>query len=44
LARFFLLIDTGTLNFMSAVTIGYAINSLADLNPVGTRSTVLAGK
>jgi hypothetical protein len=41
---FFLLIDTGTLNFISAVSIGYAINSLADLNPVGTRSTVLAGK
>jgi hypothetical protein len=38
---FFMLIDSGNLNFVSAISIGYAINSLADLNPVGSRSTAL---
>jgi len=39
---FFLLVDSGNLNFVSAVSIGYVLNSVADLNPAGTRSTILA--
>lgn len=38
---FFLLVDSGNLNFVSAVSIGYALNSLSDLNPAGGRSTSL---
>jgi len=38
---FFMLVDSGNLNFISAISIGYAINSLADLNPAGSRSTAL---
>lgn len=38
---FFLLVDSGMLNYVSAVTIGYALNSVADLNPMGGRSTAL---
>ncbi len=38
---FFLLVDSGNLNFVSAVSIGYVLNSVADLNPAGTRSTAL---
>lgn len=41
---FFLLIDSGNLNFVSAVSIGYVLNSVADLNPQGSRSTVLADR
>ena len=38
---FLLLIDSGNLNFVSAISIGYAINSLSDVNPMGSRSTSL---
>lgn len=38
------LIQTDTLNFVSAVTIGYAVSSLSDLNPAGSRSTALLKK
>lgn len=38
---FFALVDSGNLNFLSAVSIGYVINSAADLNPLGARSTSL---
>lgn len=38
---FFLLVDSGNLNFVSAVSIGYVLNSVADLNPLGGRSTSL---
>ena len=41
---FFALADGGSLNFLSAVSIGYALNSLADLNPAGSRSTALMAK
>lgn len=41
---FFLLIDSGNLNFVSAVSIGYVLNSVADLNPAGSRSTSLTLK
>lgn len=41
---FFLLVDSGNLNFVSAVSIGYVLNSVADLNPAGTRSTALTIK
>lgn len=41
---FFLLVDSGNLNYVSAVSIGYVLNSAADLNPLGGRSTTLAGK
>jgi hypothetical protein len=36
--------DSGNLNFISAVSIGYVINSVADLNPLSTRSTSLTQK
>lgn len=39
---FFLLVDGGNLNFISAVSIGYVLNSVADLNPAGTRSTAMS--
>lgn len=35
---FFALVDSGNLNFLSAISIGYVINSAADLNPLGSRS------
>jgi hypothetical protein len=38
---FFLLVDSSNLNFVSALSIGYVLNSVADLNPAGTRSTTL---
>lgn len=38
---FFLLVDSGNLNYVSAVSIGYALNSISDLNPLGGRSTTL---
>lgn len=38
---FFLLVDSGNLNFVSAISIGYVLNSVADLNPAGSRSTSL---
>lgn len=41
---FFLLVDSGNLNFIAAVSIGYVLNSAADLNPLGGRSITLAGK
>lgn len=36
------MIQSGTLNFVSAWTTGYASNSLADLFPLGERSTSMA--
>ena len=38
---FFALVDSGNLNFLSAISIGYVMNSVADLNPAGGRSTTL---
>jgi len=38
---FFSLVNSGTLNFVSATLIGFAANSLSDLNPMGARSTTL---
>jgi hypothetical protein len=41
---FFALVDSGNLNFVAAVSIGYLINDAADLNPLSTRSTALTQK
>jgi hypothetical protein len=38
---FLSLVHSGTLNFMSATLIGFAANSVSDLNPFGARSTTL---
>jgi len=38
---FALLIENDSLNFIAAVSIGYALNDLADLNPQGSRSSSL---
>jgi hypothetical protein len=38
------LIMTDSLNFVSALSIGYVISSLSDLNPAGSRSTALESK
>jgi hypothetical protein len=38
---FFMLVDGGNLNFVSAVSIGYAINSVADMNPFSDRSSTI---
>lgn len=35
---FFFLVDSGQLNFVSAVSIGYVLNSASDLLPTGKRS------
>jgi hypothetical protein len=41
---FFALVDSGNLNFVAAVSIGYVINSAADLSPLGQRSSSLTQK
>jgi hypothetical protein len=40
---FIALIYSGQLNFVSAVTVGFALNELIDLNPASSRSNALMG-